>query len=285
MKAILDLGRFFTNHPLTRIAPLKPWGRFVAWQIKSRLQGEVIVPWIAGQRLAVRRGMTGATGNIYVGLHEFVDMMLPIHFLRAGDLFLDIGANIGSYTILASGVCGATTWAFEPDPDSARSLSRNIGINRLSRLVKVYQVALGAVEGEVPFTVGRDTTNKIAAAGDKNARIVRQVTLDSLTEDAEPVMMKMDVEGYEEQVIQGARRLLAKKSLKLIELETVTPNIEQLLSSNKFEKAYYQPFDRSLQRGPIGSIASSNYLFVREWDVVSARLATARAIKIFDHTI
>jgi hypothetical protein len=49
-------------------------------------------------------GMTGATQNIYVGLQEFVDIMLTLHFLRKGDLFLDMGANVGSYTILASGV-------------------------------------------------------------------------------------------------------------------------------------------------------------------------------------
>ena len=77
-------------------------------------------PWIGGQRLSIRRGMRGATGNIYVGLHEFADMMLTLNFLREGDLFLDIGANVGSYTVLASGICRAVTWAFEPDPGTVR---------------------------------------------------------------------------------------------------------------------------------------------------------------------
>src|SRR4029077_6652553 len=109
--------------------------------------------WIAGQHLAVRGGMTGATGNIYVGLNEFVDMMLPLHFLREGDLFLDIGANVGSYTVLASGICRAVTWAFEPDPGTIRNLKRNIAINSLEPLVTIYELALGSAEGEVPFTV------------------------------------------------------------------------------------------------------------------------------------
>ena len=69
--------------------------------------------------------MRGATGNIYAGLHEFIDMIFRLYFLQPDDLFLDIGANVGSYTILASGVCGAETWAFEPDPDSASFLRRN----------------------------------------------------------------------------------------------------------------------------------------------------------------
>jgi hypothetical protein len=90
MRSLVDIEHFFSNHPLTRNAPLKAWARFVSWQVRSRLKEEVIVPWIAGQRLAVRRGMAGATGNIYVGLQEFEDMMLALHFL----------AKVTSFSIL-----------------------------------------------------------------------------------------------------------------------------------------------------------------------------------------
>ena len=105
--------------------------------------------------------MTGATGNIYTGLHEFTDMMLTLHFLRRGDLFLDIGANVGTYAVLASGVCGADTWAFEPDPGTVSDLKRNLAINGLEELVTVYDIALGASEGEVGFTIGLDTANRV----------------------------------------------------------------------------------------------------------------------------
>src|ERR1700674_6031838 len=86
MKAVSNLARFFATHPLTRDAPLRAWARFASWQLRSRIQGEILFQWIGGQRLAVQHGMTGATGNIYVGLHEFADMMLPLHFLREGHL-------------------------------------------------------------------------------------------------------------------------------------------------------------------------------------------------------
>ena len=91
-------------------------------------------------------------------------MMLPLHFLRDGNLFLDIGANVGSYTVLASGVGRAKTWSFEPDPDTLR-LKRNIAINNLEALVKVHERALGAEQGEVAFTVGLDTMNRIGVEG------------------------------------------------------------------------------------------------------------------------
>jgi FkbM family methyltransferase len=287
MASLANIAHFFATHPLTRKAPLKAWARFVSWQIRSRMQEEVIVPWIAGQRLAVRRGMAGATGNIYVGLHEFADMMFVLHFLRGGDLFLDIGANVGSYAILASGVCRATTWAFEPDPNTVRSLRRNVAINDLDELVTVYELALGDADGEIPFTVGRDTGNRVASAGEKNVRTVRQKRLDALIGGAShPILMiKMDVEGYGEEVLRGAQALLANDPLKIIVLEWPTPSIRDVLRSHHFTSAYYEPFSRKLQREPVDSFSSSNSLFVRDWEFVNSRLTTANKIKVLSHSI
>ena len=100
---LANLADFIAGHPLTRDQKLRAFGRFFRWQVESRLRREVIVPWIGGTRLAARKGMTGATGNIYCGLHEFEDMAFLLHFLRPCDAFVDAGANI-VYTIrLASG--------------------------------------------------------------------------------------------------------------------------------------------------------------------------------------
>jgi len=287
MASLANIAHFFAAHPLTRKARVKAWARFVSWQIRSRMQEEVIVPWIAGQRLAVRRGMSGATGNIYAGLHEFADMMFVLHFLRGGDLFLDIGANVGSYAILASGVCRATTWAFEPDPNTMRSLRRNVAINDLDELVKVYELALGSTEGEVPFTIGQDTGNRVATSGKKNVRMVSQQRLDALIGgDSQSIMMiKMDVEGYEEEVLRGAEALLANGRLKIIDIEWPTSWIREALKSHHFTRAYYEPFSRKLQREPTDTFSTSNSLFVRDWEFVNSRLTTANKIKVLSHSI
>jgi hypothetical protein len=76
--------------------PLGALARFVLWQIVSRLRAEIEFEWIEGAKLIVSRGMTGATGNIYCGLHEFVEMGFVLHLLRPNDLFLDVGANMGA---------------------------------------------------------------------------------------------------------------------------------------------------------------------------------------------
>ena len=251
------------------------------------MQDEVIIPWVAGQRLAVRRRMAGATGNIYVGLSEFADMMLALHFLCKGDLFLDIGANVGSYAILASGVCRANTWAFEPDPNAVRNLKRNLAINDLDELVTVYELALGNADGEILFTVGHDTGNRVASAGETNARTVRQQRLDSLIGGGSHsiIMMKMDVEGHGEEVLRGAKSLLADDCLKIIVAEWPTAYIYETLSSHRFVRACYEPFSRKLQPQPENIYSSPNSLFVRDWDFVNSRVTTANHTKIFGHYI
>jgi FkbM family methyltransferase len=284
MSAIGKLSRYFGSHPLTRSAPLDAWLRFVSWQIRSRLRDEVVVSWIGGQRLAARRGMAGATGNIYTGLHEFTDMMLVLHLLQPGDLFLDVGANVGCYTVLASGVRKAATWAFEPAPETVRSLHRNIEINGLRNRVVVHATALGEFDGEVAFTRGMETENRVAAEGESNVRMVAMHRLDTLLGPARPLMMKMDVEGYEQSVVRGAQELLARNCLQAIILESYTVEVEASLHQHGFARAYYDPFRRLLMRTPC-EIPPSNAVFVRDWQIVTDRLRSAPAVDILDRTI
>lgn len=281
--SIRNIARFIGSHPLTRDAQLAAWARFVAWQLRSRVSGEVIVPWVEGTRLAARRSMVGATGNIYAGLHEFEDMMVPLHFLREGDLFLDIGANIGSFSVLASGVCKARSWAFEPDPQTMRYLKRNIEVNGLEDLVEVHETALGERDGEVAFTVGRDSTNRVAEAGETSRR-VSVARLDTIVGSAKPIMIKMDVEGYEEQVVRGASATLQKPELKVIELETTSRVVADVLGSAGFAQAFYDPMCRRLAREPV-SATVQNSLFVRDWQFVQDRLRSARPIRVLGKSI
>jgi FkbM family methyltransferase len=285
MGSIANLARFFSTHPLTRDAPLGAWMRFFTWQIRSRMQHEVIFSWIEGQRLAVRRGMTGATGNIYAGLHEFSDMMLPLHFLQEGDLFLDIGSNVGTYTVLASGVRRATTWAFEPDPETIRVLRRNVELNGIQDRVIVHELALGDADGEVLFTRGLDTINRVAANGEANVRTVPVRRLDTLIGASRPLMIKMDVEGFEEHVVRGAKGLLCGESLKVIELETLTAEIQATFSHHGFARAYYDPVRRALTRHSNSNLPSSSAVFVRDWDFVAARLAAAPRVTVLGKSI
>ena len=86
--------------------------------------------------------MTGATGNWYCGLHEHDDMGFALHFLRATDCLFDIGANVGSYTVLAAGGAGARVVAVEPIPSTFRALRANVRLNDLDDRVTCSTSAL-----------------------------------------------------------------------------------------------------------------------------------------------
>ncbi|MGB7933255.1 MAG: FkbM family methyltransferase [Gammaproteobacteria bacterium] len=211
---MMQILRFVSSHPLTRDHKLQACFRVLNWQLRSRLKSEIYMPWIAGTKLVVKRGMTGATGNVYAGLHEFVDMSFLLHFLRPTDLFIDAGANVGSYTVLASGVCKSRSISFEPASETSMHLRANIKANALENLVVVHEVALGANVGTVRFTVGLDTTNRVAKPGNhQNTRLVAQARLDDILADENPNLIKVDVEGYEEEVLKGAERILSNRSL------------------------------------------------------------------------
>ncbi len=82
---LLNTYRFIANHPLTRDHKIHAMSRWLRWQFGSRVLGwPVVVPFVGDTRLLARPGMTGATGNIYCGLHEFEDMAFVLHFLRSG---------------------------------------------------------------------------------------------------------------------------------------------------------------------------------------------------------
>src|SRR5579863_564889 len=90
------------NHPLNRRRKTKALLNFLKWQLGTRLvSGSVIIEWVCGTRFIARRGDVGITQNVYCGLHDFSEMAYVLHVLRSSDLFVDIGANLGSYTILA----------------------------------------------------------------------------------------------------------------------------------------------------------------------------------------
>ena len=276
INSFLRTWRFIYSHPLaSQNLPLalKLWFK---WQIGSRiLKMPVVVPFVDKSYLIAESGMAGATGNIYTGLHEFVDMAFCLHLLQTGDLFVDVGANIGSYTVLASKVAGANSFAIEPVPDTFQRLQRNISINQISSLVDSRCCAAGKNHALLRFSSDSDTTNQVVTADYIGTSIeVPCESLDHLLEKLQPTLIKIDVEGFEPDVIAGAIKILTCNSLLAILLETVDLEIEQILQKSGFRPASYDPFKRELNMSTSNRL-SNNYLWIRNPDQVIARCKTS----------
>ena len=81
---LISTARFIIDHPLSQGRKLANLSRFACWQIGARLaRGPVAAQFVNSAQLLASPGMTGATGNVYVGLHEFAGMSFVLHFLQA----------------------------------------------------------------------------------------------------------------------------------------------------------------------------------------------------------
>jgi FkbM family methyltransferase len=274
------------SHPLNAHAKADALKRFVGWQIQSRLSAEPrVIPFVNGAKLTIRRGRPAATGNLYTRLHEFPEMGFVLHALRAGDLFVDAGANIGAYSVLAASLPGVRCIAFEPTLDTYELLLENILVNRYQSRIAAHRMALGREQGKISVTSSLDTVNHVASAADEGSEKedVPLNTLDGALEGEIPSIVKIDVEGYETAVIEGAGRTIDSPGLFALILEMNgsgerygydDTRLDRSLTERGFEALSYDPFARVfvplVDSDPVG-----NRIYVRRRDEIESRLKDA----------
>jgi len=129
--------------------------------------------------------------------------------VSAGDLVLDIGANIGNHTLYLAAIAGCKVTSFEPSAALIEALSRSLEINQLSELVTLMPYGVGHTAGKGHFSklMEENLGGQSIEVGDGEIRIV---ALDELEFDDPVKLIKIDVEGMELPVLEGAARLIAK---------------------------------------------------------------------------
>ncbi|MGH8104768.1 MAG: FkbM family methyltransferase [Arenimonas sp.] len=290
---LLSTAKFILGHPLNRGGRIAALGRFFRWQISSRLvQHPVALPFVNHFSLLVERGMTGATGNYYCGLHEADDMAFVLHFLRSGDAFYDVGANVGSYTLLAAAAGVKQITSFEPSPSTCERFERNISLNRLSDSVVLQRCALGNETGEVSFTKDSDTVNHVASANDDASRteLVPLRRFDDFYVSGKSSFIKIDVEGYEAFVLSGASKALQDPGLMGVLIEDngsdqryeSKQSVLEILKSHGLEPCRYDAVSRELvaASGEMGLFG--NILFLKNRGEAAQRVKTAGRFRLIN---
>lgn len=169
------------SHPLNKGRRFKAVFRFIKWQILSRsFKYPVLLPFTDKTEYLCWKGLTGLTGNYYYGLMEMEEMAFILHYLDKDDVFYDIGANVGAYSILAGLHVGCRTVSFEPHPLTFSYLQRNISLGGITDNFKLLNIGLGSKEGSVKFTSELDTVNHIAIKDSENVIDVQILVLDKL---------------------------------------------------------------------------------------------------------
>lgn len=144
------------------------------------------------------------------GLPDYDEMQFMAHYLRAGDDFLDIGANIGTYTLYAASlVSGGRIDAFEPGEKARARLINQIKANDLVN-IHVWSYALSNQEGMSQFAVTSDTTNHLVMENEAPMKMSDVYTkrLDDCCSSQVYSMGKIDIEGAEPLALAGAESML-----------------------------------------------------------------------------
>lgn len=175
------------------------------------------------------------------------DTIAWIAGFASSDVLVDIGANVGMYTIWAAKTRGVKVYAFEPESQNYALLNRNIFINQLGGQVHAYCLALSDSTGYSDLHLSMFAVGGSCHTFDEKVNYHLQpfnpsfsqacfsTTLDSLIEQKVlpvPQHIKIDVDGIEHKVIEGCKATLQNKELKsvLVELNTHLPQHNEIIA-------------------------------------------------------
>lgn len=136
--------------------------------------------------------------------------------LKEGMHVVDIGANRGYYTLIEAKEVGKSgkVYAVEPEPINFEFLKKNIKLNSYDDRVELHNLAIGDKTGEVAFEITeKSNLHKVAldAQSKNDSHIkVKMTTLDNLLGNKRVDYVRMDVEGYEWNILKGMEKMLSK---------------------------------------------------------------------------
>jgi FkbM family methyltransferase len=202
------------KHPSNDGRRVRALARAVGWQLYKRVYRRPLDIRYAGLHLRCHPDSNSASNVIYYGVkYDFDEMTFMQRYLRPGDGYIDVGANIGTYTLLAASLVGPTGHidSFEPLPLAAARLRENIRLNDLHN-VTVHEAAISDRSGTVEFMTDFDVSNSVWTDRHRPSDVVEvcSARLDDELSDAHFTLGKVDIEGLELAAFRGAdQRLLA----------------------------------------------------------------------------
>jgi FkbM family methyltransferase len=296
LRSLYRTLRFLVLHPVSAGRPWVPLFAFVRWQLGRRL-GLIGAPsratFVNSAQMLVDARHGDSVGVLYTGLPEFWEMGFALHLLREGDLFVDCGANVGTYSVAVAVAAGASCIAIEPVPATYAALLANVALNQLGGRVTCLNVALGSASATLRMTSAHDSGNHVLddRVEDESGGAIEvpSRTLDEALAGRNPTLIKIDVEGYESAVLDGAAAALASPELLAVILELNgggqrfgTPDrvVHARMLGLGFETFSYSALTRTLTSLGRQQSRLGNTVYVRHEGRVRERLRTAPAFSI-----
>ncbi|MGY1737560.1 FkbM family methyltransferase [Geodermatophilus sp. SYSU D00684] len=222
---------FTFMHPANRGHRLAAVGRVARYEVRTRLlRRPSIVPLGERSRIIAYTGETNPPHAVHTNPPNWRETRTWQRVLGPGDLFVDVGGNVGIYTILAHDL-GAETITFEPDRHNCERIRENLSLNDYTG--EVLDKAAADAPGTVRLTEGLDSYNHLLGDGEPGGVEVEAVTVDSVIGDRHVAGLKVDVEGAERLVLEGARRALSEGRIRLIQVEWSGDEVQRTLGESR----------------------------------------------------
>lgn len=263
------------SHPENRGRRVRAVGGYAAWQLWQRT---VRRPWTLtltpARRIRCHPHSPIAAAVLYYRLPDPMEMRFLLDYLDDGDVFVDVGANLGLYTVLASSVPGVRVLAVEPSTGSFARLRENVELNGLDSEVITLRLALGRRRGHARLSTANDAMNAIVEGGGPSEP-VEVTTVDLLVAEHAPsgiAAMKVDVEGMELDVVGGGLQTLARDRPALIVEVNDPERLASFASENGYTCVRYDASNRLLEPADVRSFAGRNALLVAHLDEAVRRV-------------
>ncbi|WP_395043416.1 FkbM family methyltransferase [Flavobacterium sp.] len=284
----------FKKNPITKDNITKAMFKYIYYNILLRVKNEIIYEGIEKLKFIISKGDSGLIGNVYFGIYEVNESMFTVHFLRSEDTFLDIGANLGHYSLIASGISKARSIAIEPIPSTFVKLEKQININNLNQLVFPFNIGLSNEVSNLFFSSDNQDMNHIVNSNYPNAIQIPVSTIDLISLNETIALIKMDVEGYEKFVLNGASKTLQNTNLKAIIIELnnsgkkygiLDEEVYQLIVNYGFLPYKYNPVEKELIQLESYNTTQFNTIFIRDLPFVKNRISSSKKIKIWNKEV
>lgn len=293
MKKLIERLNQFKHHEVTRNSITKALLKYVYFHLAIRLTSRLKFKWIGNLHFYAYRRDAGIIGNLFFGLQEFAESIFTIHFLRKTDLFLDIGANVGHYCLLASGIKKCNSIAVEPVPNTFSRLNDNISLNNLKNKIQTKNIGVGDTNCELLFSNDKNNMNRIVDDNYPNSVKVSVNKIDDFVSINDVSIMKIDVEGFEKFVLQGCLKTLKNKNLKAIIIELNNSGLKYNVDDDElykfilkfgFKPYSYNPLKRELKLLESYNKSQFNTIFIRDLNFVNKRVQSSESIKVWSKT-
>ena len=224
-----------------------PYFPFQKRIIKIIRKNKTIMTDVYGAKIESFVGDHISDNLLVQGVYEPLSLKLALSLVSEGDVCVDVGANIGLYSVLLPLKTGCKVIAFEPNHTTFQVLRRNVVLNNLSELVVAIPCALSKTAGVVeislgsPGNVGGASMIRPGAHMNFSPSLPLSIVLDDLKID-QVKFLKLDVEGAEDLVLSGVDLGIVHNIIMEWIGTGKTSKVKEFINSNIYKK-HFENFD------------------------------------------